>query len=168
MHLYGSAVRRMPRQHVVPLTQSAIIVMLVVFWALLRTDAVWVTSALYLFAQMLGILLISQFWTLANEVYDARQAKRLFGLIGGGACLGGALGNSITLVTGGAGGQPAAHHRGGPRGVRRDCVAGRPPSRRRLTPASSRRNTASGGARHSGCWHSPVNCACSPRWSAWR
>jgi ATP/ADP translocase/CRP-like cAMP-binding protein/HEAT repeat protein len=103
MHLYSGAVRRMPRQHVVPLTQSALIAMLVVFWALLRTDAVWVMWALYLFSQMFGILLISQFWTLANDVYNARQAKRLFGLIGGGACLGGALGNLITLVTGKAG-----------------------------------------------------------------
>jgi ATP:ADP antiporter, AAA family len=99
MHLYGSAARRIPRQHVVPLTQSAIIALLGVFWLLLKTDAVWVTVALYFFGQILGILLISQFWTLANDVYDARQAKRLFGLIGGGACLGGALGNSITKFT---------------------------------------------------------------------
>jgi AAA family ATP:ADP antiporter len=99
MHLYGSAARRLPRQHVVPLTQSAIIALLGVFWVLLKTDAVWVTIALYVFGQILGILLISQFWTLANEVYDARQAKRLFGLIGGGACLGGALGNTITKFT---------------------------------------------------------------------
>ena len=99
MHLYGSAARRLPRQHVVPLTQSAIIVLLGVFWVLLKTEAVWVTIALYFFGQILGILLISQFWTLANDVYDARQAKRLFGLIGGGACLGGALGNSITAIT---------------------------------------------------------------------
>ena len=99
MHLYGSAARRLPRQHVVPLTQSAIIALLGVFWVLLKTEAVWVTIALYVFGQILGILLISQFWTLANDVYDARQAKRLFGLIGGGACLGGALGNSITKFT---------------------------------------------------------------------
>jgi ATP/ADP translocase/CRP-like cAMP-binding protein len=99
MHLYGSAARRLPRQHVVPLTQSGIIALLGVFWVLLKTDAVWVTIALYFFGQILGILLISQFWTLANDVYDARQAKRLFGLIGGGACLGGTLGNSITAIT---------------------------------------------------------------------
>ena len=40
----------------------------------------------------------AQFWTLANDVYDARQAKRLFGLIGGGACLGGAVGAGITAT----------------------------------------------------------------------
>ena len=52
----------------------------------------WVSVGFYLFGLILGILLISQFWTLANDIYDPRQAKRLFGLIGGGASLGGATG----------------------------------------------------------------------------
>ena len=99
MHLYSSAIRRLPRQLVIPIAQSVLVVVLVIFWALLRSGAIWVTVALYFFGQILGVLLISQFWTLANEVYDARQAKRLFGLIGGGACLGGALGASITAIT---------------------------------------------------------------------
>ena len=46
-------------------------------------------------ALMLGVLLISQFWTLANVVYDPRQAKRLFGFIGGGAPLGGIAGSAL-------------------------------------------------------------------------
>ena len=45
----------------------------------------WVSVAFYFSGLILGVLLISQFWTLANEVYDPRQAKRLFGFIGGGA-----------------------------------------------------------------------------------
>ena len=45
----------------------------------------------------MGILLISQFWTLANVVYNPRQAKRLFGFIGGGSSLGGALGALISF-----------------------------------------------------------------------
>ena len=98
MHFYTNAVRRVPRQHVIPVTQAAIVVMLVAFWALLRTGAAWVTVAFYLFGLILGILLISQFWTLANDIFDARQAKRLFGFIGGGASLGGALGAGITAT----------------------------------------------------------------------
>jgi AAA family ATP:ADP antiporter len=99
MHGYSGWIRRLPRQYVIPIAQSALVVLLVLLWGLLRTGAVWVTVALYFFGQILGVLLISQFWTLANEVYDARQAKRIFGLIGGGACLGGALGASITAFT---------------------------------------------------------------------
>ena len=96
MHLYTSAIRRLPPRHVIPVTQAAIIGLLVLFWGLLQTGAGWVTVAFYFFGLILGILLISQFWTLANDIFDARQAKRLFGFIGGGASLGGALGAGIT------------------------------------------------------------------------
>ena len=53
--------------------------------------------ALYLFGSILGVLLISQFWTVANLVYDPRQAKRIFGFIGGGAALGGIAGSEILI-----------------------------------------------------------------------
>ena len=45
--------------------------------------------ALYILGLIFAILLVSQFWSLANAVYDPRQAKRLFGFIGGGTSLGG-------------------------------------------------------------------------------
>ena len=98
MHFYTSAIRRLPRRHVIPVTQSAIIALLVVFSVLLRTGAVWVTVAFYFVGLILGLLLISQFWTLANDLYDARQAKRLFGFIGAGSSLGGALGAQVTAT----------------------------------------------------------------------
>src|SRR6266446_392866 len=51
------------------------------------TDAVWVYAALYVFVEAMGSLVVIQFWTLANDVFHAREAKRLFGLIGGGGTL---------------------------------------------------------------------------------
>jgi AAA family ATP:ADP antiporter len=96
MHQYTRLMRTLPRESVLPWTQAGIIVLLVVFWALLRTGSEAVSLGLFLFGQILGLLLISQFWTLANDIYDARQAKRLFGFIGGGASLGGALGGGLT------------------------------------------------------------------------
>ena len=98
MHWYSNVVRKLPRRRVIPITQLAIVGILVLFWALQRTGAVWVTVGLYSLGLLLGIFLISQFWTLANEIYDARQAKRLFGFIGGGASLGGAVGATILRV----------------------------------------------------------------------
>src|SRR5438132_5722 len=57
-------------------------------WAILTvTDAVWVYAALYIFVEAMGSLVVIQFWTLANDVFHAREAKRLFGLIGGGGTL---------------------------------------------------------------------------------
>jgi len=58
------------------------------FWAVLTvTDAVWVYAGLYVFVEAMGSLVVIQFWTLANDVFHAREAKRLFGLIGGGGTL---------------------------------------------------------------------------------
>jgi ATP:ADP antiporter, AAA family len=98
MHWYSNVVRKLPRRRVIPITQLAIVALLVAFWGLQRTGAIWVTVGLYSLGLLLGVFLISQFWTLANEIYDARQAKRLFGFIGGGASLGGAVGAVILRV----------------------------------------------------------------------
>ena len=57
-------------------------------WGLLRGGAgSWVYPALYIFVEVLGSLVVIQFWTLANDVFHAREAKRLFGYIGGGGTL---------------------------------------------------------------------------------
>src|SRR2546425_2704400 len=57
-------------------------------WAILTvTDAVWVYAALYIFVEAMGSLVVIQFWTLANDVFHAREAQRWFGLIGGGGPL---------------------------------------------------------------------------------
>jgi HEAT repeat protein len=57
----------------------------------------WVYAALYVFVEVVGALTIIQFWTLANDIFNARDAKRLFGTIGAGGTIanilvGGAVG----------------------------------------------------------------------------
>lgn len=97
MQGYSWGVGRLPRRFALPLTQVGLVGLLVAFWFLFQTGADWVSAAFYFFGLILGILLISQFWTLANVVYDPRQAKRIFGFIGGGASLGGVAGSSLAL-----------------------------------------------------------------------
>jgi AAA family ATP:ADP antiporter len=92
---YAWLMARLPRRWGLPITQAGMAVMLVVFWFLFQTNATWVSVAFYVAGLILGVLLISQFWTLANVVYDPRQAKRLFGFIGGGAPLGGIIGSAL-------------------------------------------------------------------------
>src|SRR5207249_1216660 len=81
---------------VLPVTIAGEVGLLVLFWFLFKVGPNWISAAFYVLGLILGILLISQFWTLANVIYDARQAKRLFGFIGGGASLGGAMGAAVT------------------------------------------------------------------------
>jgi ATP/ADP translocase/CRP-like cAMP-binding protein/HEAT repeat protein len=97
MVCYSWLIGRLPRRWSLPIAQAGIVGVLVAFWFLFRAGGTWVSVAFYLTGLILGILLISQFWTLANLVYDARQAKRLFGFIGAGAPLGGIAGSLITV-----------------------------------------------------------------------
>src|SRR5262245_8319418 len=94
---YAWTMARLPRRWGLPIMQFGLMVLLLVFWVLFTElpKASWVSVAFYVAGQLLGVLLISQFWTLANIVYDPRQAKRLFGFVGGGAPLGGVAGNML-------------------------------------------------------------------------
>ena len=90
----------LPPRSVIPLTLSAVSGLLVVFWVLFESGQgqTWTSIAFYLLGQIFALLLISQFWNLANDLYDARQAKRLLGFIGGGASLGGIAGSALLAV----------------------------------------------------------------------
>ncbi len=70
---------------------------LVLFWWLLHVGhtGAWFLYALYTWVAVFGVITGSQFWLLANDVYHARQAKRLFGLIGAGSISGGILGGYL-------------------------------------------------------------------------
>ena len=50
----------------------------------------------YMGISLFGVLVTSQFWVIANIVFDLREAKRLFGFIGAGAIAGGILGGYLT------------------------------------------------------------------------
>lgn len=121
LNYYARAVGRIPKLWVLPGTQLVLIPVLVGFWFLFQLDQPWVTApiafipslpameeawtieklvsaAFFFFGRLLlGIFLISQFWTLANDIYDPRQAKRVFGFIGAGATVGGMMGSGIVI-----------------------------------------------------------------------
>lgn len=62
------------------------------FWWLFRHyEWGWLSYALYIWAGIFSAVSVSQFWLIANDVFDPRQAKRLFGLILSGGTLGGIL-----------------------------------------------------------------------------
>ncbi len=97
MQGYTRVISVVPRRWMIPATQVGIVALLFLFWFLISfVGGDWVAVAFYVVGLILAILLISQFWTLANDVYDPRQAKRIFGFIGGGASLGGAMGAGLT------------------------------------------------------------------------
>ena len=59
------------------------------FWILARYYRfVWLFPVFYVWVGIFGVLAPTQIWTLANYVLTTREAKRIFGMVGGGAIAG--------------------------------------------------------------------------------
>ncbi|OIQ23872.1 Npt1/Npt2 family nucleotide transporter [Lacinutrix sp. MedPE-SW] len=58
----------------------------------------WILYFYYLSISLFAVVATSQFWILANMVFNAREAKRLFGFIGAGAIAGGVFGGYLTSL----------------------------------------------------------------------
>ena len=56
----------------------------VLLWVVERFQPPGIYSVIYVYVEVMGALVLVQFWTLANELFNAREAKRLYGLIGAG------------------------------------------------------------------------------------
>lgn len=80
-------------------TQLVVIANLLIFRALLSLNWEPLTYILYVWVAVYGILSTAQFWAFANYLYDPRQAKRIFAILGVGATAGGIVGGYITQYT---------------------------------------------------------------------
>jgi ATP:ADP antiporter, AAA family len=60
------------------------------FWGLAhyRPHLAWLFPVFYIWVKVFGVLAPTQIWTLANYVLTTREAKRVFGMVGGGAIAG--------------------------------------------------------------------------------
>lgn len=61
-----------------------------IFWALAHYQfhLAWLFPVFYVWVKIFGVLAPTQIWTLANYVLTTREAKRVFGMVGGGAISG--------------------------------------------------------------------------------
>lgn len=66
------------------------------FWWLFGKEIPGLPFAFYIWVSIFSIMTVTQFWTLANDIFNSREAKRLFGFIGSGGILGGMAGGYIT------------------------------------------------------------------------
>lgn len=62
-----------------------------IFWVLVHyySNLFWLFPSLYVWVKIFGVLGATQIWTLANYVLTTREAKRVFGMVGGGGIAGG-------------------------------------------------------------------------------
>ena len=59
------------------------------FWLVaVRSHPTWLYPTFYIWVGIFGVLAPTQVWTLANVLLTTREAKRIFGMVGGGAICG--------------------------------------------------------------------------------
>ncbi len=57
------------------------------------------TIGLYIFVDVFSVVLVEQFWSLANSIYSTREGKRWYGWVGTGGLIGGVVGGgSASLI----------------------------------------------------------------------
>jgi AAA family ATP:ADP antiporter len=95
---YSKALARYSLNKIIEITLISSVVILVSLGILLKLDILggWLLYIFYIWVAIYAVLSASQFWVLANLVYNVREAKRLFGFIGSGAILGGIFGGYLT------------------------------------------------------------------------
>jgi len=95
---YARAGMRRRLDRLIALTTVVLMISLVLMRWLVQIRYDWVYYAFYGFVSVAGGLTTSQFWLLANGVFDATQAKRLFPVLGLGGIAGAFVGGEITSL----------------------------------------------------------------------
>ncbi|HUS08206.1 MAG TPA: Npt1/Npt2 family nucleotide transporter [Bryobacteraceae bacterium] len=68
-------------------------------WYLLALNLAWMLYVFNIFVSLFSIMLVSQGWLVAANVFTTREAKRLYGILGVGSVFGAAFGGSFTALT---------------------------------------------------------------------
>lgn len=61
-------------------------------------DNVWVARAFYVWISVYNLFVVSVTWSLMADVFDGRQAKRLFAFLAAGASVGGLVGPAVSAL----------------------------------------------------------------------
>ncbi|TVZ16999.1 NTP/NDP exchange transporter [Maribacter sp. MAR_2009_72] len=99
-YFYSRAVSKFPLKKVIETTLISSIIILIGLGILLSLNVVSgiLLYFFYIWVAIYAVLSASQFWVLANLVFNIREAKRLFGFIGSGAIIGGIFGGYLTSI----------------------------------------------------------------------
>ncbi len=93
---YVQLAKKLPKKRLFSGVLLSFVVSLVIFWWLFLLKVPYLSAFFYVWVACFSITSVTQFWTLANDLYDPLEAKRLFGLIISGGSAGGVLGGIFT------------------------------------------------------------------------
>jgi AAA family ATP:ADP antiporter len=92
--IYERLLDRFGRFQLVLGTAAVFIAILVLFWLGLNGSTPVIAIAFYIFVDLFGVVMVEQFWSLANSVYGTQDGKKWYGLVGTGGLIGGAVGSA--------------------------------------------------------------------------
>ena len=95
---YHHLVERYHRLNVVLGTCLLFILLLILFVDLLTGKSATAAVAFYIFVDIFSVVLVEQFWSLTNSVYETEDGKRWYGIVGTGGLLGGVLGGTAASL----------------------------------------------------------------------
>jgi ATP:ADP antiporter, AAA family len=85
--------------HAIDYATASCVAVLVVFWWAIPSKTHWVIYAFNIWVSLFSVILVSQGWLVAANLYTSREAKRLYGILGIGSVIGAAFGGQFTAVT---------------------------------------------------------------------
>ena len=99
-YFYDKALEKFSLNIIIDRTIIGSIISLIIFAVALNFNLAkgYLLYIPYVWVAIFGLLTASQFWILANLVYNVREAKRIFGFIGAGAIAGGIFGGYLTSL----------------------------------------------------------------------
>jgi AAA family ATP:ADP antiporter len=88
--------RRLTVIALITATNLGVVASLLFFRWAVSIQIPYLPYAYFSYVQIVSVLCVAQFWLLAGCIFDARQAKRLYGVLGTGAITGSIAGSLIT------------------------------------------------------------------------
>ncbi|HEU4344135.1 MAG TPA: Npt1/Npt2 family nucleotide transporter [Candidatus Binatia bacterium] len=91
--IYSRYTAKLSLSQVILGSHAFIILNVIVFWFLIAFyDLGWILYAFYMWSGIVGLVVVAQFWTLANDMFTPRDGKRLFGVLTAAGTLGAMMG----------------------------------------------------------------------------
>lgn len=71
---------------------------LLAFRLLMMESESLVSVSLYIFVDILGVVLVEQFWSLTNSIYTTQEGRSWYGFVGTGGLVGGVVGGTVAAL----------------------------------------------------------------------
>jgi AAA family ATP:ADP antiporter len=95
---YHRLVERHSRIRVVLGTCLTISILLVIFRLLMNHSIPLIDASFYVFVDILGVVLVEQFWSLTNSIYTTHEGRSWYGFVGTGGLVGGVAGGWVSAM----------------------------------------------------------------------